>query len=97
MDYSSYFRKKLCIFPSRTLVNEEGFYYKPTNNRLKTNKFNHSKISNFQLKNYSKLILENKEIMQSFKKIYDFPVYKLMIKNFINYFLIKIPLFNSRI
>ena len=72
--------KKLCIFPSRTLVNEEGFYYKPTNNRLKTNKFNHSKISNFQLKNYSKLILENKEIMQSFKKIYDFPVYKLMIK-----------------
>ena len=73
-------KKKFCIFPTRTLINEEGFYYKPTNNRLKTNKFNHAKISNFQLKNYSKLILENKEIKQSFKKIYDFPIYKLMIK-----------------
>ncbi len=72
--------KKLCIFPTRTLVNEEGFYYKPTNNRLKTNKFNHSKVSNFQLKDCSKLILENKKIKQSFKKIYDFPIYKLMLK-----------------
>lgn len=77
-------KNKLCIFPTQTLVNEEGFFYKPTNNKLKTNKFNHSKISNFRLKNYSKLIPENKKIRDNFKKVYDFPFYKLIIKKILN-------------
>lgn len=74
---------KYCIFPFKTMVNEEGFISKPTNNKLRTNKFNHYKIVNTKFPKKFKLILENNEIKDAFKKVYDFPLYKKILKKFI--------------
>ncbi len=73
---------KFCIFPSTTFVNEVGFLYEPSNNKFKSTKFYHSKIKNFKPIKNAKLISENKNLKSALKNIYDFPVYKKLVKNF---------------
>tara|TARA_B100000963_G_C22623023_1_gene670897 strand:+ start:1958 stop:2863 length:906 start_codon:yes stop_codon:yes gene_type:complete len=75
---------KYCIFPLKTLVNEEGYKYMPTNNRFKLDKFNHKKIYSYKLPKITKILTENEDIRMQFKKIYNFTLYKRIYKKFIN-------------
>jgi hypothetical protein len=77
-------KNKYCIFPFKTLVNEEGFKSNPSNNKFKTIKFYHKKIYNLRFKKNILLNPENKKIIIAFKKIYNFPFYKELIKKLIN-------------
>ena len=76
-------KKKYCIFPFKTLVNEEGFKSNPSNNKFKSNKFYHKRVYNIKFKKNILLNPENKNIIIAFKKIYNFPLYKKLIKNFL--------------
>lgn len=75
---------KYCIFPFKTLVNEEGYKYNPTNNRFKLSKFNHKKIYSYKLSKKIKILTENNDIIMQFKKIYNFALYKKILKKLIN-------------
>ena len=75
---------KYCIFPIKTLVNEEGYKHMPTNNRFKSDKFNHKRINSYKLSKKIKILTENDDIKMQFKKIYNFAFYKRIYKKFIN-------------
>ncbi len=71
---------KYCIYPLNTLVNEEGYKYLPTNNFFKTSKFNHRNISNINNNNKT-LKLEDEDIIKNIYNVYNFPIYKKIIKS----------------
>jgi len=74
---------KYCIYPKKSFVNEEGFKFSPSNNLFRTKKFYHKKLTYQRLSNKNIFFDEDKEIVNEIKKIYDFPLYKNIIKNFI--------------
>ena len=59
---------KYCIFPIKTLVNEEGYKHMPTNNRFKSDKFNHKRINSYKLSKKIKMPIENDDKKMQFKK-----------------------------
>ena len=75
---------KYCIFPFKSLVNEEGYKFMPSNNKFKSEKFNHKKIYSYKLSKKINVLKENEDIKKQFKKIYDFDFYKKIYKKFIN-------------
>ena len=74
---------KFCIYPFQSLVNEEGYKSNPTNNKFKINKFNHNKLNYFNFGKIFHIQNENKKIRNMIKKIYDFTLYKRIIKKFL--------------
>ncbi len=71
---------KFCIYPVKSLVNEEGFKYSPTNNFFKTSKFNH-KILTYKIIKKISLKKENKNIIDKIYDIYNFSIYKKIFKS----------------
>ena len=80
MDDISYLFNKYCIYPLNTMVNEEGYKYLPTNNF-----FNHlnsiTEIYQIFNNNNKTLKLEDEDIIKNIYNVYNFPIYKKIIKS----------------